>query len=236
MSQSAVPRLRDLPPVRYVRDPEPVHFPEEEEVPEGYVHLLLRTFLFELLQFVLGESNSVNSDQFVYWNARSPKRCLSPDVFVRMNTPQSAVGSWKTWERGGPPDLAVEIISPNEGDGIEWEEKLLRYHELGVRELIRFDPEDPPGARLRAWDRIKEDLVERQVEGETTHCATLRLTWAVRPIKKWPVALRLLDADGNLVLNEAETEARAREAETRAREAAEARVRELEEELRRRGG
>src|SRR5262249_23918427 len=154
-----------------------------------------------LLQFVLGESHSVNSDQFVYWNARSPKRSLSPDAFVRMNMPQSAVGSWKTWERGGPPDLAVEIISTNEGAGIEWEEKRVQIHELGVRELVRFDPEEAAGSRLRAWDRIKNDLVERHIEGETTHCATLRLIWAVRPIKKWPVALRLLDANGHLVLN-----------------------------------
>ena len=49
--------------------------------------------------------------------------------------PQSFSGSWKTWERKGPPELAVEIISPNEGDGIAWEEKLVRYHELGVKEL-----------------------------------------------------------------------------------------------------
>jgi len=175
----------------------------------------------KLLQYVLGSAHSVNSDQFVYWNARSPKRCLSPDVFVRLDIPQALDGTWKTWERGGPPDLAVEIISPNEGDGVLWEEKLVRYHELGVRELVRFDPEGPPGSRLRVWDRIKEDLVERRVDGESTHCATLRLTWAVRPIAKLPEALRLLDANGNLVLSEVE--------------ATKARVRELEEELRRRG-
>ncbi len=231
MAQSAVVPLEHLPSARYVRAPEPLYFPEEEEVPEGYVHLLLRTFLFELLQYVLGEKHSVNSDQFIYWNARSPKRCLSPDVFVGLDIPQSKAGSWKTWERKGPPHLAVEIISPNEGDGIAWDEKLERYHELGIQELVRFDPEEPKGSRLRVWDRIKNDLVERKVEGDSTHCSTLRLTWVVRPSKKLEETLRLLDGAGNLVLNEAEAEARAREAEVRAREAAEARVRELEEAL-----
>ena len=49
------------------------------------------------------------------------------------------------------PDLAVEIISPNEGDGVAWEEKLARYHDVGVKELLRFDPEESEGQRLRAW-------------------------------------------------------------------------------------
>jgi len=228
--------------VRYVRAPEPLHFPEEAFLPESYVHLLLRTFLFDLLQFTLGNGHTVNSEQFVYWNPRFPKRCLAPDICVHLNQPQSAAGTWKTWERGGPPEFAIEIISPRDAPDLDWDDKLHRYHELGVQELVSYDPEGPRGSRLRVWDRVEGDLLERQIEGETTHCATLRLLWAVRPIKKWPEALRLLDAAGNLVLNEAETEARAREAETRAletetraREAAEARVRELEEELRRRG-
>jgi Uma2 family endonuclease len=32
------------------------------------------------------------------------------------------------------PELAVEIVSPNEGDGVTWDDKLARYHELGVKE------------------------------------------------------------------------------------------------------
>jgi len=191
-------------------------------VPEGYFHQIMRAFLFQLLQFVLGEEHTVNSDQFVYWDASSPRSCLAPDVCVRLNMRQSIAGTWKVWERGGPPELAVEIVSPSEDDGIDWDEKLRRYHALGVGELVRFDPEAPRGSRIRVWDRVKDDLVERHVEGEATHCATLRLTWAIRPMDNWPEALRLLDAEGNLVLSRVET--------------AEARVRELEEELRRRRG
>ncbi len=117
MAQLRIPNGTSHPPVRYVRAPEPIVFPEEEEVPEGYVHLVVRTFLFQLLSFALGPEHSVGSDQFVYWNAADPRRKLSPDVFVRLGTPQTAFGSWKTWQQGGAPDLAVEIISPNEGDG-----------------------------------------------------------------------------------------------------------------------
>lgn len=104
----------------------------------------------------------------MYWNARDPRRCLSPDVFVKLGVPDSSFGTWKAWERGGPPELAVEIISPNEGDGIDWDEKLARYHELGVEELLRFDPAEAEGRRLRAWDRLRDDLVERQVASDRT--------------------------------------------------------------------
>jgi hypothetical protein len=31
------------------------------------------------------------------------------------------------------------------------------YHELGVKELVRFDADAPEGARLRVWDRVDGD-------------------------------------------------------------------------------
>ena len=249
MAQLRLPRpLRAPPEVRYVRAPKPIHFPEAEEMPEGYAHLVLRTFLFRLLQFALGRDHSVGSDQFVYWLATDPNRKLAPDVFVRLGTAQTSFGSWKTWEQGGVPDLAIEIISPNEGDGVPWEDKLARYHELGVKELVRFDPESREGSRLRAWDRVREDLVERQIVGDSTPCLSLGLIWVVRPVEDQGVGLRLADDAGRLLetREEAESRGRAEEATGRAEEAkaraeeakaradAEARVRELEEELRRR--
>jgi Uma2 family endonuclease len=227
MAQLRLPQSQPHPELRYVRAPHPIHFPEEAEVPEGKTHLILRTFLFGLLRFALGPAHSVGSDQFVYWNARDPRRCLSPDLFVKLHLPDSAFGTWKTWENGGAPELAVEIISPSEGDGIAWEEKLARYHELGVKELVRFDPEGPEGGRIRVWDRVRGDLLEREVAADSTPCLTLGLVWTVHPVETIP-GLRLADTHGRLL----ETR---EEAEARARAAAEARVRELEAELGRRG-
>jgi Uma2 family endonuclease len=217
------------PEVRHLRAPQPIHFPEEAEAPEGYRHLVLRTFLFRLLRFALGPQHSVGSDQFVYWLATDPQRKLSPDVFVRLGTPQTSFGSWKAWEQGGAPDLAVEIVSPNEGDGVPWDDKLRRYHELGVKELVRFDPDAPAGRRVRVWDRVREDLVERQIAGERTPCLTLGLNWAVRPVEDQPAGLRLIDDEGRLLESPEESEARGRSE-------AEARVRQLEEQLRRAQG
>ena len=231
---------RPLPTLRYVRAPSPIDFPEAEEVPEGYAHLIVRTFLFQLLRFALGAAHTVGSDQFLYWLATDNQRKLAPDVFVRLDRPQTSFGSWKTWENGGAPDLAVEIVSPHEGDGVPWAEKLARYHEVGVKELVRFDPEEPEGRRLRAWDRVRGDLVERVIGGDRTPCLALGLNWIVCPIDDAPVGLRLADDEGRLLETAIEAsnrarveEARARAEEARARAEAETRVRELEEELRR---
>jgi Uma2 family endonuclease len=245
MAQLPLPRTKPLPALRHVREPNAIYFPEEAEVPEGKRHLVLRTFLFRLLQFALGPGHSVGSDQFVYWNARDAQKKLAPDAFVKLGVADASFGSWKTWENGGSPELAVEIVSPNEGDGIDWDEKLERYHELGVRELVRFDPESPEGARLRVWDRIREDLIERELATERTPCRTLGVNWVVCPVAGEPAGLRLVDDAGQLLELPEEAAERGRAAaergraaaereraeEARARAAAEARVRELEAEL-----
>lgn len=217
------PHSTARPDLRYTRAPVPLHFPEEVEIPKSKTHQTLRTFLYQLLKFALGPAHSVGSEQFVYFNAADPKKCLAPDAFVKLNVPDTQFGTWKTWERGGPPDLAVEIVSPNEDAEKDWSDKLARYFECGVVELVRFDSAAPEGARLRVWDRIDDDLVERVVTSDRTTCLTLNLGWVVAPVAEEPVGLRLERANGELVKT--------------AGEAAEARVRELEEEVRRlRGG
>ena len=102
------------PDLRYTRAPVPLHFPEAAEVPQNKTQLTLRTFLYQLLKFALGPSHSVGSEQFVYFNAADPKKCLAPDAFVKLDVPDTQFGTWKTLERGGPPNLAVEMVGPNE--------------------------------------------------------------------------------------------------------------------------
>ncbi|HEY2511611.1 MAG TPA: Uma2 family endonuclease [Polyangiaceae bacterium] len=230
MAQLRFPRMSPaLPELRYVRAPQRIEFPEEAEVPEGFAHLVVRTFLFRLLSFALGPDHCVGSEQFIFWDASNPGKRLAPDVFVRLHHPQpEQLGSWQTWKTGAAPDLAVEIVSPNEGDGLTWEEKLGRYHQLGVTELVRFDPEATEGARLRVWDRVDGDLVERQIAGDRTPCLTLGLAWAVRKVPapsgaaRAPeyLGLRLVDDEGRLLETQEErAEARAAEAQ-RSREEA----------------
>ena len=152
-------------------------------------------------------------------------------------------GSWKCWERGGVPELCIEILSESEGPLDRIEHKLERYHELGVRELVYFDPDGVPGERLRVWDRMSDDLVERVVEGDRTPCLTLDLHWVVAPMDGIEDALRLSrDPEGRALLptqserrvsaERAKTEAeRAKTEAERAKTEAERRIAELEAEL-----
>jgi hypothetical protein len=220
-----------------------LHFPVEASVPEHKRHLELRTLLYRVLGTLAGE-HTIGSEQFVYWDPTDPSRCLAPDAFVRLGVPDSIFGSWKTWERG-VPEVAVEIVSDSDVSEASWDAKLLRYQELGVRELVRFDPDEAPSLQVRIWDQVDGELVERTEKQERHLCRSLALHWVVVPVRGFPAALRLArDAEGrDLVLTPEEaadrareTEVRAREAADRAREAAEQRVAELEAELRLRKG
>ena len=87
----------------------------------------------------------------------------------------------------------MEIASPNERP---WRDKLADYHDAGFVEVVRFDADAAEGARIRVWDRIEGDLVERVVEGDRTPCTVLGGAWVVAPIADYAVALRLEDAGG----------------------------------------
>jgi Uma2 family endonuclease len=222
---------------RYKQVPVPLCFPVEEEVPEGRRHLKLRTLLFQILEVELRGQGSVGSDQFVYWNARNPRVRLAPDVFVGLRIPDEDFSSWKTWERK-TPELAIEIVSPSDTPEGPWQDKLERYHELGVKELVRFDVEAPAGQRLRIWDRVEENLLEREIEGDRSSSEVLDVWWVVLDDEALgPVLRPARDPAGcELLPTPAEQERRAREQEQRTREAAEQRLAELETELGRRGG
>ena len=137
--------------------------------------------LAEILRAAIGLEHTLGADQFVYFDAARPKKCLAPDAFVKLGRPDSDFDPWSTWEEGAP-DVAFEVLSPSDTPEM-WtlEEKLGRYHRLGVRELFVFDVDVPAGKRLRAWDRIENDFVERIVEGERTPCTVLGLFLVIAP-------------------------------------------------------
>jgi hypothetical protein len=230
--KSSVPA--ESPPLRLRRPLSPLRFPTEETVPEGKRHLLIRTALFDLLTLAFGDRAAIGSDQFVYWNARSPGECLAPDILLRMDAENDVFPSWKTWERGAP-HLCVEVVS----EPHEMESKVARYHALGVEELVAFDPDDGE-CPLRLWSRIEHDLVEHDLVGARSAPSRVlgRLFWVVVSDPLTGLARRLSRDGGGteLLPTRAESEARARKEEVRAREAAEARIRELEDALARRGG
>jgi len=209
----------------YLRPLRPLHFPVEAKVPESQRHYEIRSAVYQLLSFWLRDRATVGSDQFMYFDASDPKACLAPDVFVQLGTPGPEITSWKTWERG-TPDLAIEIASRSDAPDEPWNEKLARYHRAGVRELVRFDQK--AAAPLRVWDYVDGDLAERKLTpGEPVACPVLSAWWVLVSDERWGRVPRLaLDAAGTqLVKTEIEVEAEAKQA-------AQARVEELEAELR----
>lgn len=220
-------RARSL---QHVRPVVPLLFPESEpeheRMGQSGRHYRMCNALYEILRAAAGDEHTVSCDAFVYFDAADPRRVLAPDGAVKLDVRQHDFDSWKTWERGAP-ELAVEILSPSDSpERWTFEEKLQRYRALGVCELVVFHADGEPGSRLRVWDRIDGDLVERSVTGERTPCLMLDAFLVVAPILDLPACLRLAhDADGLDLVPTAE-EAR-RDAEARLREA-ERRIAELE--------
>jgi hypothetical protein len=166
---------------RYLRPIQPVVFPAQdaEEMGETSRHLELRTALWQAIRLGFVGQLAVGSEQFVYFNGRDASACCAPDVFVCLGKQQTAFRTWKTWEQG-TPELAFEIISADDARDRAWEDKLDRYRALGIRELVRFDPDDPSGP-LKIWDRVEDDLVERDpVDPLFSRCDTLNAYFCVR--------------------------------------------------------
>ena len=209
--------------IRHVRPAQPLHFPSSQpewDVGQSIRHLHLCTLLHEILLSVLLPSSSVGCDQFVYFDAANPRRCLAPDGFVKLGVPQEMFESWKVWEKGAP-ELAVEVLSPSDTrEPLSLQEKMDRYASVGVRELIVFDVDAAEGTRLRAWDRLDGELVERIVESERTPCVTFGMWFVLAPANDQPTALRLArdPAGVDLVLTEREAKEREREAKEAALE------------------
>jgi len=227
VSKTALSGIRHVPPAQ------PLRFTDanrEWQLGESLRHFNLCALLYQLLRQAVTPRDSVGCDQFVYLDAGDPKRCLAPDGFVKLGAPQEMFASWRVWEKGAP-ELCIEVLSPSDQEPITFAEKLARYQALGVRELVVFQVDELAGKRIRVWDRVGDDLLERIVSTDATPCATLGLFWVIAAARDLPVALRLAhDAEGlSLVLTPEEVE-------HAAKEAALAEVERLREELARRNG
>jgi hypothetical protein len=132
-----------------------------------------------------------------------------------MGHPDEIFDSWKTWKHGAP-ELGVEIVSDSDTDHV-WQDKLDRYQEAGFEEVVRFDACGLAGHRLRVWDRLEDDLVERVVQGDRTRCGALGLWWVVVEGSDLECELRLArDSEGRDLLQGPEEKGRA-EGEARGR-------------------
>ena len=178
-------RARSL---QHVRPVVPLYFPssepESERMGQSGRHYRMCNALYEILRAAAGDEHTVSCDAFVYFDAANPERKLAPDGAVKLGVPQHDFDSWKSWERG-TPELAFGG-TPFPSDSPErwtFEEKLRRYRALGVGQLVVFHVDGEPGSRLRVWDRIDGNLVERTVTDERTPCLTLDAFLVITPVE-----------------------------------------------------
>ena len=82
----------------------------------------------------------VGADQFVYFRIGDTRGRLAPDLFVLPGVkPGRRIKSWKVWQEGIAPSFALEVVS---GDvDKDYVDGPPLYRELGVRELVIFDPD-----------------------------------------------------------------------------------------------
>ena len=185
----------------------------------------------------------VNGDNFIYYVEGNPRRSVAPDCYIALNLSEEAIASierhntYLAWEVGKVPDFFLEIGSPSTGSNDTGLKRDL-YADMGVSEYWRYDK--------TGGDFYGEPLVgERLVDGEYrrlemhveddgriwghSDILNLDLWWIDGDLRFWdPVAEQWL------LTQEEEHDGRMA-AEARA-QSAEARIAQLEAELRKRRG
>jgi Uma2 family endonuclease len=141
---------------------------DEDDMGEGgEQNLIIRIFISILTELAHERGWSdvfIGADQFFAWVEEEPLVRVSPDVYVLDFQPARPLpASWQTWRSGHrPPRLAVEIVS--EDWRKDYEQGPLKYAQLGVRELVVFDPE-AACARAGAPERVPIQVFRREVDG-----------------------------------------------------------------------
>jgi hypothetical protein len=234
---------------------DPTIYPEEERVGEDILQRWIMELLRPLLQWWLtrrGVKAFVGADQFIYWRQHDPHARLAPDIYVLPGVdPCTRVRTWKLWQDRVVPSFAFEVASR------DWEkdyfEMPARYDELGVKELVVFDPgfgAHRDGVQWQVFRRVgKRGLVRVEATSADRVRSKQLGCWlrAVGTGRELRVRLGEGSRGENLVptIEEAEHAAKeqeraakeqeraAKEQERAAKEAALARVKELEAELHR---
>lgn len=217
----------------------------EETVPESRPHDLTLDLLKALLSAWAartGRNAQVGRNLAVRWNEENPRIGTDPDIYVVEPPPPEGdqVESLRLWVPGHHPLLlAIEVVSPNNALK-DYAQAPDKHAVAGTRELWVFDPDlRGPRAhggpvRLQIWSRRPDDSFERSYAGDGPAFSPVLGAWLF-PTGDGQV-FRIADDPGGdqrwlTALEQAEIRS---EQERQAKEAALARVAELEAALARR--
>jgi len=181
----------------------------------------------------------VASNLLVYYEEGCPSRFVVPDNFVVLNCSPERRRMYRVWEEGKSPSVVFEITSRSTKHE-DLVTKLPLYERMGVSEYFLYDPSDSYlDVALQGCRLIDGTLREMELKDGSLTCETLGIRMML--VGADLVMFDINSGEQLLTGEEAERAAKeaeraAKEAEIKARLAAEARIRDLEAELRRRDG
>ena len=227
---------------------------EEDDMPETPLHERIIALLVEVLQAWIARQSldaMAGRNIALRWNRAKPSVGVDPDVYLVSPSPPE--GERETslclWKKGHhAPRLAVEVVSENTVDK-DYGDNPARYAAAGVRELWIFDPlglgPADSMAKLQVWRRVARGRFEKVYTGDGPAFSRELGAWIVATDEGMRLRIANDRAGRHLWLTRGEeaeaakseaeaarSEAEARlDAERRAREAAEAELAQLREEL-----
>ena len=155
---------------------DPTFYPTEKKVGQDILQRLIVELLRPLVERWLalrGKPTLVGADQFIYYKRFHPEKVVAPHLYVLPGVkPGRRIKSWKVWETGIVPSFALEVVASAEPEK-EYVGVLERYAELGVDELVVFDPDHELDEDRVRWQRYRR--LERGFEQvETSNADRIR--------------------------------------------------------------
>jgi Uma2 family endonuclease len=216
-----------------------IDYPESDGKPMGETDLH-RDWMFRILEIFrrryAGQKVYVASDLLVYYVEGTPTKFVVPDCFVVLDCDPQRRRIFQTWSELRVPDVVIEVTSRSTST-TDIVDKSVIYERMGVKEYFLYDPTAAYlTPSLQGYRLIDGDLQEIPKANGSLHCETLGVDLFLRDGD-----LVIVDSETGIEqLTKADAEEFARELaecekeqEHAARVAAENRIRELEEEIRR---
>ena len=118
-----------------------------------------------------GVASRVGHDAFFAWVPDHPKVQVSPDIYIVDDAPEPLPKRFETWQPGHrPPRFALEVVSEDwRKDCVQAPQK---YAQLGVRELVIFDPDSrraPPSHKrvlFQVFRRMADGMLVQVAQGD----------------------------------------------------------------------
>jgi Uma2 family endonuclease len=208
-----------------------VEYPYSDGQPmaESDLHRDEMVYLIEALKLRYQDRPDVYvaGNLFLYYEQGNPRSVVAPDVFLVQGVPNHRRPIYKLWEEGHAPRLAIEVTSSSTRHE-DLSKKKNTYERLGIEEYFLHDPTgDYLSPRLQGFR-----LVNGRYESLRAHLdGSLESRTVGLRLNVDGETLRLIDATTGERLPDFQEMAAARQAAEERAEAAEARVRALEEEL-----